>query len=77
MDGFNDRIQRAFEKSHKLVGVQPNEQQLANVVFRLKQIFTAEELEGMDERQLARQVERVWPIARYVDRKERPAWIAP
>ena len=69
MEGFTGRIKRAFGQSQKLAGVQPNDQQLGNVVFRLEQIFTTEELQGMDDRQLARQVERVWPIAQYVDRK--------
>lgn len=64
------RIQQSFGRSRKLAGQQPSQAQLANVEFRLKQIFTPEELARMADNQLVHQVERVWPIAVYVDRKD-------
>jgi hypothetical protein len=69
MDRLAARIQSAFEKSRKLKSLQPDAGQSANIAFRLRQIFTDAELDDMPEKQFVRQVERVWPIAQYVDRK--------
>jgi hypothetical protein len=69
MENLKMRILSAFQMSRKLKNVEPSEGQLQNILHRLQQIFTAEELESMDEKTLARQVERVWPVARYIDRK--------
>jgi hypothetical protein len=67
MDTNRERILAAFRDSRKLAGIVPSAGQLDNVVFRLSQIFTREELDRMDGRTFSRQVERVWPIARYID----------
>ena len=68
MDPFERRILQAFKESRKLADVVPSEEQMENVVFRLSQIFVREELDRMDDRMFSRQIERVWPIARYVDK---------
>lgn len=68
MNRFRERILQAFKESRKLVDVFPSDEQLENIVFRLSQIFTRDELDQMDARMFSRQVERVWPIARYIDR---------
>jgi len=62
------QITNAFSNSRKLKGVVPNDQQVQNVITRLSQIFTDEELQNMEEKVFIRQVERVWPVAQYVDR---------
>lgn len=62
------RVVFAVSQSRKLREVQPSEAQLDNVVMRLTQIFTPDELATMDDKMLVRQVERVWPIAQYVDK---------
>ncbi len=67
MKSLKERCKGAFPKSRKLNLVQPSEAQLNNVVSRLKQIFTDEELAVMDDKMLLRQVERVWPIAQHID----------
>jgi uncharacterized coiled-coil DUF342 family protein len=69
MENYLSRIRNAFKNSRKLNGFQPNEDQLSNVYNRLKQIFTDAELTAMEEKQFMRQVERVWPIAKYVDQQ--------
>ncbi len=69
MDTFDARIKKAFSKSRKLQELQPNADQINNVKSRIKQVFTQSEIDAMDAKQFLRQVERVWPIARYVDRK--------
>ena len=68
MDSFRKRILQAFKESRKLAEILPSDGQLDNVEFRLSQIFTREELGQMDGRTFSRQVERVWPIARYIDK---------
>ena len=68
METLKVRCQELFPKSRKLKDVRPSEGQLNNVVARLQQIFTNEELTMMDDKSLVRQIERVWPVARYVDR---------
>ena len=70
METLKLRCHEAFPKSRKLREVQPSDGQLENVVRRLNQIFTRDELAIMDEKTFARQVERVWPIARYIDRSQ-------
>lgn len=67
MSELEARISSAFVMSRKLYGIHPNEGQLSNIIHRLRQIFTDEELSAMEEKKFMRQVERVWPIARYVD----------
>ena len=62
------QITKAFSNSRKLKDIVPNDQQVQNVVTRLAQIFTPQELDNMDEKMFVRQVERVWPVAQYVDR---------
>lgn len=69
MDTFETRIKKAFSESRKLQELRPNDDQINNVISRIKQVFTQSEIDTMDEKQFMRQVERVWPIARYVDRK--------
>ncbi len=68
MDTFQQRCAQAFAQSKKLAGNTPNEAQLDNIGQRLREIFTEAELTQMDARTFMRQVERVWPIAKYVDR---------
>ena len=63
-----ERIADSFKGSRKLAGTEPSVGQIANVIHRLQQIFTQAELEGMDDKDFMRQVERVWPVARYIDR---------
>ena len=63
-----ERIVASFQGSRKLAGTEPSVGQIANVIHRLQQIFTPAELEGMDDKDFMRQVERVWPVARYIDR---------
>jgi hypothetical protein len=67
MEDLKARSKAAFVNSRKLKDIVPSQGQLENIVFRLQQIFTAEELQEMDDKALVRQVERVWPIARYID----------
>jgi hypothetical protein len=67
MEDVKARSRAAFLKSRKLKEIVPSQGQLENIEFRLQQIFTAEELQEMDEKTFVRQVERVWPIARYID----------
>jgi hypothetical protein len=69
MEQLKERCQKVFPKSRKLKNVQTSDGQLENVVARLHQIFTKNELTTMDEKTLIRQVERVWPIAKYIDKK--------
>ncbi len=69
MDNLRDHCRQAFAQSRKLREIVPNAEQLSNVEMRLKQIFTERELTQMDEKDFVRQVERVWPIAQYVDQK--------
>jgi hypothetical protein len=57
-----------FPNSRKLSAIEPSKGQLENIETRLNQIFTEEELENMDDKTLMRQVERVWPIAQYIDK---------
>lgn len=64
------RIQKAFEMSRKLEGVSTNKNQMENIRNRLNQIFTEEELQKMDDKQFMYQVERVWPIAQYIDKEK-------
>lgn len=66
---FSEQIEKAFSESRKLSGIKPSEGQRENIVQRLLQIFTLQELEEMDSLHFLRQVERVWPIARYIDRE--------
>ena len=66
---FSEQIEKAFTESRKLSGIKPSEGQRENIVQRLLQIFTLQELEEMDSLRFLRQVERVWPIARYIDRE--------
>jgi hypothetical protein len=68
MEDLKARSRAAFSMSRKLQGFVPSQGQLENIEMRLRQIFTTEELRQMDEKTFARQVERVWPIARYIDR---------
>ncbi len=68
MENLREACRKAFGQSRKLKQINPSERQLDNVERRLREIFTDEELEQLDERDLTRQVERVWPIARFVDR---------
>ncbi len=68
METWNNRIQKAFSESRKLKGLTPSDGQIKNIIFRLQQIFTAEELANMDAKTFTRQVERVWPVAQYIDR---------
>jgi hypothetical protein len=65
---IDDRIKNAFLNSKKLISVNPIDGQIKNVIFRLRQLFSEEELNLMDEKYFYRQVERVWPIAKYLDR---------
>jgi len=65
---IDDRIKNAFQYSKKLIVVNPSEGQIKNVIFRLRQLFLEEELKQMDEKNFNWQVERVWPIAKYIDR---------
>ncbi len=67
---WSDRIAAAFRASRKLSGQEPSPGQTQNIIHRLQQIFTADELQAMDLKTFTRQVERVWPIARYIDRTE-------
>lgn len=69
METLHARCREAFNRSRKLKALAPSPAQLENVAVRLRQIFTPDELERMDDQTLTRQVERVWPIAQYVDRK--------
>jgi hypothetical protein len=64
---LKERCRQAFKRSRKLARSAPTQAQLENVAMRLKQIFTDEELDRMEDDKLMRQVERVWPIARFVD----------
>ncbi len=68
METIIARIKASFAKSRKLSGFDPSKDQLTNALKRLRQIFTDQELQQLDGRQFVRQVERVWPVARYVDR---------
>ena len=61
------RIQKAFTLSRKLKGISPNIGQIENIKMRLNLIFTEEEIQKMDEKQFTHQIERVWPIAKYID----------
>lgn len=70
MEVLEERSRAAFPKSRKLASFEPTADQLTNVAFRLRQLYTDEQLAEMDERVFVRQVERVWPIARYVDRAD-------
>lgn len=67
MPDIQERATKSFKMSRKLEGVDPSADQLDNIEFRLLQIFTPDELDGMSEEKFTRQVERVWPIAKYVD----------
>ncbi len=69
MDTWNTRIQQAFSASRKLKGLTPSAGQIQNIIFRLQQIFTADEIGSMDEKYFTRQVERVWPVAQYIDQE--------
>ena len=69
METLKARCQKVFPKSRKLNNVQPSDGQLENVVARLHQIFTEDELKAADEKMLMRHVERVWPIAKFIDKK--------
>jgi hypothetical protein len=69
MEPLKTRCQEAFGKSRKLKNVRASEGQVENVIARLHQIFSENELLTMDEKMLTRQVERVWPIAQYIDQK--------
>lgn len=69
MKNLEPLIYSAFEHSRKLRSYHPNAEQLSNIVHRLRQIFTEVELDEMNDRQFFHQVERVWPIAQYVDRQ--------
>ncbi len=69
MNTFETRIKIAFGDSRKLHDLQPNSDQINNIIFRIKQVFSQSEIDAMDAKQFMRQVERVWPIARYIDRK--------
>jgi hypothetical protein len=69
MENIREKALAAFPRSRKLKDVHPSEAQMNNVEYRLRQIFSEEELASMDENRMVRQVERVWPIAQYVDRK--------
>ena len=68
METKEKRILAAFSASRKLKSITPSEGQIDNIIFRLQQIFTTEELSRMEEKDFMRQVERVWPIAKYIDR---------
>ena len=68
METNEKRILAAFSASRKLKSTTPSEAQINNIIFRLLQIFTTEELSKMEEKYFMRQVERVWPIAQYIDR---------
>jgi hypothetical protein len=70
MDLLPERCRHVFPRSRKLHGVTPTDAQVSNVVMRLRQIFTEQELQHMDALALTRQVERVWPIAQYVDHRD-------
>ena len=70
MQSLEERGRNAFPLSRKLGSTDPTPEQLENVVFRLRQLYTDEQLAQMDERLFIRLVERVWPIAQYVDRKD-------
>lgn len=69
METNEKRILSAFNASRKLNSISPSKGQIENIVFRLQQIFTNEELSKMDEKTFMRQIERVWPIAQYIDNK--------
>ncbi|MCZ7574485.1 MAG: hypothetical protein M5U01_38540 [Ardenticatenaceae bacterium] len=70
MDRLMERCREAAAASRRLRQVQPTSEQVQNITHRLRQIFTEDELARMDEKTLVKQVERVWPIAKYVDRLE-------
>ena len=70
MQSLSERCLQAFAISRKLRMIRPTAAQLANVQMRLRQIFTEPELVQLDEQGLTRQVERVWPIAQYVDQPD-------
>ena len=69
MKPLKTRCREVFPKSRKLQNIEPSDGQLDNIVHRLGQIFTEDEVKAFDEKMLVRQVERVWPIARYIDKK--------
>lgn len=69
MSELEQRAKESFRDSRKLKDVDPNQYQLENVEYRLQEIFTTEELDSMSDKEFARQVERVWPIAKYVDQE--------
>jgi hypothetical protein len=64
-----NRILIAFNKSRKLKRLTPNSCQIENIKERLLQIYSFKELQEMDESILIQQIERVWPIAQYVDER--------
>ncbi len=68
MDALEERARQAFVNSRKLGAVSPTAAQVGNVLFRLRQLFSDADLTLMDDRLFLRQVERVWPVAQYVDR---------
>ncbi len=70
MINLQERCRQALAGSRRLRAVVPTVAQLENVERRLKQIFTEQELQQLDDASLIRQVERVWPVAQYVDRPE-------
>ncbi len=69
MISLKERCRQALAGSRRLHAVVPTVEQLENVERRLKQIFTEQELQQLDDTSLIRQVERVWPVAQYVDKR--------
>ena len=70
MEIIIERAKKSFKKSRKLQGIEPSKEQLDNVKKRIEEIFTDEELSEMSDKEFIRQVERVWPIAKYVDQND-------
>ena len=70
MYDLGSRIKAASQLSRKLNGILISQAQSANITLRLRQIYSENEIDEMSEKQFIRQVERVWPIAKYIDRDD-------
>jgi hypothetical protein len=60
------KVKPPFEVSPELVTHPPTEQQIDEVIFRLRQVLTDNELAALDDAQFASRVKQVWELVRWI-----------
>lgn len=60
------KVKDPFSTAPELKTYAPSDKELDGVIFRLKEVWTDQELATMDEQQLERAIKRVWELVRWI-----------